>query len=177
MLSHPSECRYNHKMVTKYEIRQEEDVIQDESIDEFIHQRTKILKSILGMLLHEVKARLGIRRNNLRRIEDDQGSLEDLVGGMKTLWNAGALKYTYRDSFLKLQSMSDELRREKRDQDISCWNDVVGVMNNHFITRWEAHQQATARARLMKGGGGLEKIIDGEFQKKKEEFMNDRLKA
>ncbi len=162
-------------MTTKYDFQEE----KDDSLDDFIHQRSKILKSILGMLLLEVKARLGLRRNNLRHIEDEEGRLEDLVGGMRTLWNSGALHYTDRDSFLKLQDMSVALRKERREQDLSCWNDVTDVMNNHFISRWEAHQQSTARAKLMKSGGtgGLEKIIEGEFQKKREEFMHDRLKA
>ena len=41
-----------------------------------------------------------------------------------------------------------ELEKEKRDQDVTCWNDVVMVMRD-FLTTWEAHEQARARARLL----------------------------
>ena len=164
-------------MVTKYDTQKSDEVeVYDETMDDFIHQRSKILKTILGVLLLEVKSRLGLRKNNIRRIDEDQSRIEDLVGSMRTFWNCNGLKYDDRDVFLKLQGMTDTLRKERREQDVTCWNDVVGVMNNQLLNRWEAHQQTTARARLMQGGG-LEKIIEGEFQKKREEFTNDRLKT
>ena len=162
-------------MVTQYDTQQRES-IKDESVDDFINQRSEILKTVLGIFLQEIKTRLGLRRNNLRRIEEDIDRAEDLVGSMRTQWNAGAGNSIDKESFLKLQGIQDELRKEKREQEVSCWSDVTNVMNNFLLNKWEAHQQTEARARLM-NSGGLDKIIGETFQKKREEFLYDRPEA
>ena len=162
-------------MVTHYEILRKES-LKDESVDDFINQRSEILKTVLGVFLQEIKTRLGLRRNNLRRIDEDINRAEDLMGSMRTMWNSGGGYNIDKESFLKLQNVQDELRKEKREQEVSCWSDVTNVMNNFLLNKWEAHQQTEARARLMKSGG-LDKIIGETFQKKREEFLYDRPEA
>ena len=162
-------------MVTHYEILRKES-LKDESVDDFINQRSEILKTVLGVFLQEIKTRLGLRRNNLRRIDEDINRAEDLMGSMRTMWNSGGGYNIDKESFLKLQNVQDELRKEKREQEVSCWSDVTNVMNNFLLNKWEAHQQTEARARLM-NSGGLNKIIEGTFQREKEEFLYDRPEA
>ena len=134
--------------------------IKDESIDEFIGQRSRILNSKLEILIQEIQARLAIKNKNSGSLDHDIEKVEDMMHELSPkahYTNDSAEK----DEFNNLKHTSLELEKEKRDQEVSCWNDVVPVMRD-LLNTWEAHQQSGARAQLLKSKG-LEKIVEESY--------------
>lgn len=134
--------------------------IKDESLDKFISQRSSILSSKLEILKHEILTRFEIKKRNLNQIKED---VERINENMQKL----SRKAHYindsaeKNEFHKLKHTSLELEKEKRDQDSSCWNDVVPVMRD-LLNTWEAHQQSSARAQLLKNKG-IEEVVDENY--------------
>lgn len=134
--------------------------IKDESLDKFISHRSSILNSKLEILVKEIQARLAVKNKNTSSVEHDIEKVKDI---MHDLSPKGYYinDSTEKDEFHKLKHTSLELEKEKRDHDVSCWNDVVPVMRD-LLNTWEAHQQSSARAQLLKSNG-LEKIIEETY--------------
>lgn len=125
--------------------------IKDESLDEFVSQRSKILKSKLDVLIEEILIRLGIKSNNFKKLETDLSKVHCEMSELsKRAYFHGDT--TGKEEFEQLRQTELELEKEKRDQDVSCWNDVVKVMNE-VLNTWEAHQQSAARAKLLNNQG------------------------
>ena len=125
--------------------------VKDESLDEFVGQRSKILKSKLDVLMQEIWIRLGIKRNNFHKLETDLSKVHSEMNDLsKRAYFHGDT--TGKEEFNELRQTELELEKEKRDQDVSCWNDVVKVMHE-VLNTWEAHQQSTARAKLLSNKG------------------------
>jgi hypothetical protein len=125
--------------------------IKDESLDEFVGQRSKILKSKLDVLLQEIWIRLGIKSNNFRKLETDLSKVHCEMSEL----NKRACFHgdtTGKEDLQQLRQTELELKKEKREQDVSCWNDVVKVMHE-VLNTWEAHQQSTARVKLLSNKG------------------------
>ena len=125
--------------------------VKDESLDEFVGQRSKILKSKLDVLIQEILIRLGIKSNNIQKLETD---LSRVHCEMSEFSNRACFHgdTTGKEEFEQLRQTELELEKEKRDQDVSCWSDVVKVMHE-VLNTWEAHQQSTARAKLLSNQG------------------------
>jgi len=137
----------------------------DKSLDDFVHQRSRILNSKLEVLLQEIWTRLAIKNRNIDRINSDSEKLNEIMNGLgKRVYYLG--NTPEKDAFQKFKRSAFDLERERREQDVSCWNDVVKVMQE-LMNTWEAHQQSAARARLMKSGG-LEKILEKTYSEKEE---------
>ena len=125
--------------------------IKDESLDEFVGQRSKILKSKLDVLIQEILIRLGIKSNNFQKLETDLSKVHCEMSELsKRAYFHGDT--TGKEKFEQLRQTELELKKEKRDQDVSCWNDVVKVMHE-VLNTWEAHQQSSARAKLLSNQG------------------------
>ncbi|MDD5598590.1 MAG: hypothetical protein PHV82_11650 [Victivallaceae bacterium] len=125
--------------------------VKDESLDEFVSQRSKILKSKLDVLIQEILIRLGIKSNNLQKLETDLSKVHSEMSGLSSrAYFHGDT--TGKEEFQQLRQTELELEKEKREQDVSCWNDVVKVMHE-VLNTWEAHQQSAARARLLNHQG------------------------
>lgn len=140
---------------------------KDESLDKFISQRSGILNSKLEVLLQEIQTRLAIRNKNISGVDNDLNKIREIMEGLGP--RAHYLgDNPEKEAFHKIRKNSFELEKERREQDVSCWNDVVKVMQE-LMNTWEAHEQAIARAKLMKSGG-LEKILEGTYSEKKEDY-------
>jgi len=131
--------------------------IKDESLDEFISQRSSILSSKLEILKQEMLARFAIKKKNLNKIREDVDKINDNMQKLsaKAFYIVDSAE---KNEFHKLHNKSLDMEKEKRDQAASCWNDVVPVMRD-LLNTWEAHQQSSARAQLLKNNG-LEEVID-----------------
>ncbi len=134
--------------------------IRDESLDRFISQRSSILRSKLEILKQEVLARFAIKKKNLDRIREDVEKINDNMQKLsaKAFYIIDSAE---KNEFHKLNHKSLDMEKEKRDQTASCWNDVVPVMRD-LLNTWEAHQQSSARAQLLKNNG-LEEVIDENY--------------
>jgi hypothetical protein len=130
---------------TQYLWPQNQEKASDSSIDDFIHGRSRILRTKLEVLALEIRERLQIRVNNLERIDKDKihtsTLLVDLDRRAHYLTRQHKEKAPFYDQLFKLE-------QERRLQDVECWRDVVMVMRD-FLYAWEAHEQAKARAVLI----------------------------
>lgn len=125
--------------------------VKDESLDEFVGQRSRILKSKLDVLMQEIWIRLGIKGNNFQKLETDLSKVHCEMSELsKRAYFHGDT--TGKEDLQQLRQTELELEKEKREQDVSCWNDVVKVMHE-VLNTWEAHQQSTARAKLLSNKG------------------------
>jgi hypothetical protein len=118
----------------------------DQSIDLLIHQRTRILDVKLEVFAAEIEERIRIRRRNVEDL-----LYEELYAGSLLLEfhpNYGFRSYDSRLQQVLYQKVFD-LTKERRQQDVDCWRDVVQVMRD-FLNAWEAREQSGARARFLK---------------------------
>lgn len=159
-----------------YSIPQDSGEFKDESLDRFVGQRGRILNSKLEVLMQEIWTRLNIRSQNLNRIDGDLDKVRAAMESLSPRANYFG-ESQEKDAFHRLRSGIFELEHERRDQDVSCWNDVVRVMQE-LMNTWEAQQQTVARAELMKSGG-LEKILEETYAERKEVplMQDDRPKS
>ena len=134
--------------------------IKDESLDKFISQRSSILNSKLEILLQEIQARLTIKNKNSSSVDHDLDKVKYLMHRLSPKANYIG-DSSEKDEFNKLKHTSLELEKEKRDQEVSCWNDIVPVMRD-LLNTWEAHQQSSARAQLLKHKG-IEEIVNETY--------------
>jgi hypothetical protein len=134
--------------------------LKDESLDKFISQRSSILSSKLEVLMHEILARFAIKKKSLNKISEDVEKINDTLQDLspKAFYIADSAE---KDEFHKLRHKSLDLEKEKRDHDSSCWNDVVPVVRD-LLNTWEAHQQSSARAQLLKSNG-LKAIVNETY--------------
>lgn len=126
----------------QYHRQQNHEEVSGSSIDDFIHGRSRILRTKLEVLACEIRERLQIRVKNLERIDDDKvhtsALLVDLDRRAHYLTRQHKEKAPFYDQLFKLE-------QERRLQEVECWRDVVMVMRD-FLYAWEAHEQAKARA-------------------------------
>ena len=112
---------------------------------------SRILKSKLDVLMQEIWIRLGIKGNNFQKLDTDLSKVHCEMSELsKRAYFHGDT--SGKEDFQQLRQTELELEKEKRDQDVSCWNDVVKVMHE-VLNTWEAHQQSMARAKLLSNQG------------------------
>jgi len=112
----------------------------DNTLDDFVFLRGKILKSKLEILASEITDRFQIRKRNRNLMEKDEEKVWKLLHPYHIP--------SHRDSTSLYERVFD-LKRESRDEDVKCWSDVVMVMRD-FLNTWEAFEQARARSDLIR---------------------------
>jgi flagellin-specific chaperone FliS len=134
--------------------------LKDESLDAFISQRSGILNSKLEIFMQEIQARLAIKNKNIGGVDHDMEKVKDIINELSP--RAHYINdSTEKDEFHKMKHTFLELGKEKRDQDTSCWNDIVPVIRD-LLNTWEAHQQSSARAQLL-ANNGIEAIVNEAY--------------
>jgi len=114
----------------------------DKSIDLLVHQRTEILNTKLQVFAAEIEERLRLRHKNLDVLVREELEAGTLLMEFDPHYGTG--RYDSRLHQFFYQKRFD-LTKEQRQQDVECWRDIVLVMRD-FLTAWEAHEQARARA-------------------------------
>ena len=115
---------------------------EDSALDDFIHDRTRILKTKLEVLAYEIHLRFQIRTTNMERISSDKEHGQQLLE--QIIHQINYLGRERGDTTPLIQQIFD-LETERRTQDVECWRDVVLVMRD-FLVAWEAHEQAKSKA-------------------------------
>ena len=117
----------------------------DRSIDLLINQRTRILDTKLEVFAAEIHERLKIRRRNVEVILYEELTTGTLILELDPHYGIG--RYDSRLQPVLYQKKFD-LTKERRQQDVECWRDIVLVMRD-FLIAWEAREQAGARATFL----------------------------
>ncbi len=119
------------------------------SLEQLIHLNTRILNAKLAVIASHVVERLRIHGRNVLRIDEDQSMLASMMEHI----TRGALYglRQHQDKRIHYQKLF-ELEEERRRQDVECWRDIVLVMRD-FLTFWDAHEHAQARAIFLKDAG------------------------
>ena len=118
----------------------------DQSIDFLVNQRTRILDTKLDVLAAEIEERLRIRRRNVEEILSEELITGSLLLEFHPTYGIGRYDSRIQQSLYQKQF---DLTKEKRQQDVECWRDIVLVMRD-FLTAWEAREQAGAKAAFLK---------------------------
>ncbi len=119
----------------------------DTSLDDLINQKGRILKTKLEVFASEIHERVRIRSRNIDRISEDEETVKKMLKELNRME-----RYRLRDTGQQQRTLYQEvftLEKERREQDVECWRDVVQVMRD-FLDTWEAHQQAKSKADLFK---------------------------
>lgn len=120
----------------------ESDHPADSSLEQLIHQKSGILNRKLEILAAEIWWRLHLTSRNLSSLEDDTARLTDMLNQLDVAANYQVREHQDKGVFYRKLF---DLQTEKRSQQVECWRDVVTVMRD-FLTFWEGHEQAKARA-------------------------------
>jgi hypothetical protein len=120
-----------------------------DGLEELLHLRSHILETKLKILAAELLERFDIRDRNITKVEDEKALV---AGAMPQL--ARQVRYRLREprENAALYQQVFRLDEERRSQQVGCWQDVSRVMRD-FLDVWEAHQQATVRARFLQDAG------------------------
>ena len=118
----------------------------DQSLDLLVNQRTRILDTKLDVLAAEIEERLRIRRQNVKGIMSEELRTGSLLLEFHPTYGIGRCDSRIQQS---LYQKKFDLTKEKRQQDVECWRDIVLVMRD-FLTAWEAREQAGAGASFLK---------------------------
>lgn len=128
--------------VGQYQWQEPAGEMKESSVDDFIHGRTRILKTKLEVLALEIRERFVIRGKNLERIDGEKERVSTMMDDPRFGANYFMVSAEHQSPFL--QKLFD-LETHRRSEDVECWRDVVQVMRD-FLMAWEAHEQAKAKA-------------------------------
>lgn len=117
----------------------------DQSIDRLLGEKHRILKVKLEVLASEIFQRLEIRKQNLDRLLNDELILSNVL----LYFEPSSSRAPYRPAFPeKLYQEKLDLGKQRREQDVECWRDVVMVMRD-FLSVWEAVELARSKASFL----------------------------
>jgi hypothetical protein len=121
----------------------------NDSLEELIHQKSRILGKKLDILAAEIWWRLNIAARNLASINQDKALIEEMIGRL----HLAALYHLreHQDKGIFYRKLFD-FQTEARSEQVECWRDVVMIMRD-FLMTWEAHEQAKARAIFIQNVG------------------------
>ena len=117
----------------------------DKTLDDLIHGNTRILRTKMQAVAAAVQERLKIRQDNIARIADDHENLTEIVQKISVAANYNLRDHKEKD---RLYQRAFDLARERRDQDTTCWRDVVLVLRD-FLTFWDEYERAKARGAFL----------------------------
>ncbi len=127
---------------TQYHWQQDQKAVSDSSVDDFIHGRSRILRTKLEVLASEIRERFEIRTKNLERVDGDKEHISKMLMNLDRQAHYLMRQHKEKSPFYE---QLFKLEQERRLQDVECWRDVVMVMRD-FLYAWEAHEQAKAKA-------------------------------
>jgi len=121
----------------------------DDALDDLINQKTRILNTKLEVLVLEIVERLRLRSHNIERLDTDGYRATLMLSKLST-----QADYHVRDHGDKrvFYELIFNLERERREEDVECWRDIVNVMRD-LLGVWEAHEQAKAKAIFLQYAG------------------------
>ena len=142
----------NYAIAGTAQIRQPErepGVGSSDSLDQLVHQKSGVLNKKLEILAAEIWWRLNISARNLVSVDRDKALIREMLTRLDV-----AARYQMREHQDKgiFYRKLFELETEARSEQVECWRDVVMVMRD-FLTVWEAHEQARARAMFIENVG------------------------
>jgi hypothetical protein len=114
----------------------------DKSLEDLLHQKTRIVNTKLELIALAINERVGIWKHNLKRIEEDNDRLAYMLEKLARAANYGLRTHDEKRVFYE---RIFDLRKQVREEDTECWRDIVLVMRD-FLVAWEAHEQAKAKA-------------------------------
>ncbi len=121
----------------------------DSFLDDFVHQKTKLLRTKLEVLAAEVLLRLDVSNRNQQGLDCDRETVRVMLEKLDR-----QTRYHLREQRDKdvLYRQMFELQQAKRDESVECWKDIVMVMRD-FLYIWDAHEQAKSRGRFLQDAG------------------------
>jgi hypothetical protein len=117
------------------------------ALDEMFKGRTAILKTKLDVFAWEISQRLRIREHNVDAILENQERARSMLAVITRQVNYSMRSHQDKTRFYDLHF---ELERQRRCEDVECWQDIVEVMKD-FLNVWEALEHAKARAVFLAG--------------------------
>lgn len=122
-----------------------DDMPKGDSLEQLIHQNSRILNKKLEIISSEIWWRLRIASQNLDSVDRDKA----LVRQMLQRLDSAALYQIreHQDKTILYRKLFD-LQTEARSEQVQCWRDVATVMRD-FLYVWEALEHARARARFI----------------------------
>jgi hypothetical protein len=121
----------------------------DDPLGDLIGGKTRILNTKLEVLALEISERLRIRTLNIERLNADQYSATLMLAKL-----SAHAQYHLRDHSDKrvFYDVLFGLERQRREEDVECWRDIVNVMRDLLMV-WEAHEQAKVKAIFLQYAG------------------------
>lgn len=116
------------------------------SLEEFIYNRTKILKEKLKILLAEMNERLRLKNKAQLDLNHDKSKLEEVMHKIAVQIDQGLRDYKDKDS---IYQKILELNKEKRREDREYWLDNMKILRD-FLETWDSYEQARAKGRLLR---------------------------
>ena len=118
---------------------------------DLLNQRPRILQSSLEVLTLEIFERLHLRTLNFERLDDEKQKLYAMLNQIIIGISYGRRETS--ESMMVYQQMF-ALERERRQQDVECWRDIVMVMRDLLHT-WEGFAQAKSKAKMLEDLGDV----------------------
>jgi len=114
----------------------------EDAVNALLDRKNCILQTKLDVITWEIRSRLQIRHDNLERLYRSREEVEERLRQLSV-----DIRYRARDHGDKrvFYEALIKLDAERRSSEVECWRDLVDVLRD-FLTVWEAHQQAQARA-------------------------------
>ena len=120
-----------------------------EGLDQLIHLNTRILNSKLEVQASHVRERLRIHARNTERLDADELVVSDLLNRLTIAANYHLREH--RETAVLYQTLF-ALERERREEDVECWRDLVMVMRD-LLYVWDGHERAKAKAIFLSHAG------------------------
>lgn len=121
----------------------------DDGLESLLHNKTRILRTKLEVFGREITDRFGLREQNLQRIADNAGRVDESLRRTARLATYQLRSPREVEPFYRQQF---QLELERRSQDTDCWRDIVPVIRD-FLEVWEALEQAKSRAIFLNHAG------------------------
>jgi hypothetical protein len=120
-----------------------------EGLDQLLHLNTRILNSKLEILTSHVHERFRIHARNTERLDADKVIASDLLRRLTVAANYHLREH--RETAVLYQTLF-ALERERREEDVECWRDLVMVMRD-LLYVWDGHERAKAKAIFLSHAG------------------------
>jgi len=114
----------------------------EDAVDALLNRKTRILQTKLDVIAWEIVTRLQIRRDNLQRLYQTRDEAHEKLRQLDTQARYHLREHSDKRVFYDALIALDA---ERRSTEVECWRDIVDVLRD-FLSVWEAHQQAQARA-------------------------------
>ena len=117
----------------------------DNSLDVLLSQRSGILSTKLDVFMIELLERMNLRTKNLDRIDHDECSVRNLISDFHQ--TTGGYAQDGKERFGLYRQLLD-IEKERRDQDVECWRDLVTVMRD-VLSAWEESESSKSKMRML----------------------------